>query len=331
MADVSSLIASVDKTFDTEIKKAKKDFKERIDAINGIYDMPDAIISLGGVSRSSLAQGGLGEARKVRRECAANMEKAVDKALKEMDSLKGKPENGSAIIRLTERLEDWIIRFKDLEIPASKHTSAEGYSAGSKYETALKKWQDFCKNDPLMKKAKLYDRKAALEKDVKALREKKLDIEEALPRKQAELDDRKNNGSKYEDEVREQVQSELDDLDTKIRRAKQDVSDKEFEVADLQQQLSKAGLFAMGKKKELRAQIESKAAPVEEAKKVVANLEKDRKNTEDSLLGRLSDLKTKILSLGNEIADDSNELVSVTSQLNGKLAELDKVNEDISK
>ena len=44
-------------TFDTEIKKAQKDFKERIDAINSIYDYSDIIIQAGGVSRKTLAEG----------------------------------------------------------------------------------------------------------------------------------------------------------------------------------------------------------------------------------------------------------------------------------
>ena len=331
MADVNALIASVDKIFDTEIKKAQKDFKERVEAIDSIYDMPDAIISLGGVPRSRLAQGAVDEARKVRRECANNMEKAVDKALKEMDSLKGKPENGSAIIRLTERLEDWIIRFKDLKIPASKHTSADSCSAGSKYETALKKWQDYCRNDPIIKKAKLFEQKDKVEKEIKVLSEEKVNLEEAIPRKKAELEDRKSNETKYEEEVKKQVKAEVDELDTKIRRAKQDVSDKGYEVSDLQQQLYKAGLFAMSKKKELKAQIEAKTGPIEEAKKVVASLERDRKTTEESLSGRISDLKTKVLSLGKEIADDSGKLADVTKKLNSKLSELEKVNDDIAR
>ena len=330
---IDNLINEVDKTFVKEIATAKNDYKVRIDAANKMFDtvkMPDIIIEMGNTSRQKLADGAIGEAMKAQKAAGQNMEKALDKAINTMEDLKGDPANAKSIIRLTEKLEDWIIQFEELSIPASSHTKAVNFNASTKYEDQLKKWQNYCKNDPVMKKAELYERKNELEAEIKSLREKKIELESAIPKKEAELEDRKSNEEKYVEAVKEQQKNELEEIDTKIRRIDQEVHDTEYEINNLKQQLSKLGLFSGGKKKDIKSQIETKTSILDKARKTLDEHKAERQHIEGSLDKQIAELKTKINSLKEEITAAREELETVNNKAISDNEELIKINEQIN-
>ena len=306
--NINELITSVDRTFAQEIKKAQEDYKERIEAIDSIYDMPDIIIQAGGVSRKALAEGGLGEARKACSSSARKMKNALDNVLKEMKTFKGKPDNAADIIKLTEKLEEWVNDFSKLEIPASKHTKAESYSVESKYVNALKEWKDYCENDPIIKNAEKERKKAeciaALENDQRKLASLKMDFEKA----ETEYSEKKASYESDVETVIEDVKKKSVEIDGLIENKETELEEKEDELRQYNSKLSSLGLFGFSEKKRLKLDISNTETAIQGIRQQISDLQKNKEDNMKCKDVRINGLDSVIESLKNKIERLSGEI-----------------------
>ena len=324
--EIQQFARNIDSSITSAIKVTKNDYKERLEAIrNAMEVIPDIVIQMGGVSRCNLAKGAEGEMQRVQREQISAIEKEIKKVDNKLDSLKGDALKSADVVYLTDKLSAWIKRVDEVSIPKGPYSSAHEASASSTMTNILKTWIDFCKNDPTILKASLYEQKAKLEEEINKLTSNISSLEEKIPELKSEYEDRSSNSVKYEHNIQLEVESEVDSIATELRHAQEDASDLEKQEKSIQAQLTSAGLFAFGKKKELKAQLERFSQDILSAKDKVLVIEKKMQSTKDSLPKRISELTEKLSQIKAEIEKSESELENSKNRLTTCKEELAKV------
>ena len=297
--DIEQFANGISGSITDAVAVAKKDYRERLEAIDNIYNMPDMIIQAGGVSRADLAKGAEGEMQRVQREQIRAIEPEIKK--------------------------DWIKKSEKLAIPKGSHSSAYTVSATKVMVDIQKKWEKFCQTDPTIQKASLYEQKAKLDHEIPMIITEIADLENIILCLKEELDDRSANGTKYEQQIKTEVSEEVEAISIELRHAEEDVRDLENQEKSIQTQLSSSGIFAFGKKKELKAQLEKMAADISNAKSKVLEIEKKKKTTADSLTLRIAALDDRLLQLKAEIENSEKKLEKDREKLSDMQMELAEV------
>lgn len=323
--DIEQFANGISGSITDAVAVAKKDYRERLEAIDNIYNMPDMIIQAGGVSRADLAKGAEGEMQRVQREQIRAIETEIKKVDNKLSSLKGIPERAADVVYLTGKLSDWIKKSEKLAIPKGSHSSAYTVSATKVMVDIQKKWEKFCQTDPTIQKASLYEQKAKLDHEIPMIITEIADLENIILCLKEELDDRSANGTKYEQQIKTEVSEEVEAISIELRHAEEDVRDLENQEKSIQTQLSSSGIFAFGKKKELKAQLEKMAADISNAKSKVLEIEKKKKTTADSLTLRIAALDDRLLQLKAEIENSEKKLEKDREKLSDMQMELAEV------
>ncbi len=288
--DIEQFASAIDSAISEAVATAKNDYRERLTAVEEIYGYPDIVIQASGTTRSSLAQGGVNEMLRVQREQVNAIGTQIQKVDEKLASLQGDPAVTADILYLTDRLDGWIKRVAEIEIPKGAHTSSYPASPTGTMMSIQKKWKDFCENDPIVQKALLYEQKAKLEAEIRSLTTTITDLENKLPALKAEYEDRSSNPAKYEQIVQTEVDRQVSDISTELRHAQEDVADLMNLEKSLQTQLTSAGIFAFGKKKDLKAQIEALSGDIETARSKVSDIEKKMQAAKNNLPKKIAEL-----------------------------------------
>ena len=323
--DIEQFANMIDKAITDAVSVAKNDYRERLDAIKNIYGYSDMIIQASGASRSSLAQGGVSEMQRVQREQINAVGDQIQKADDKLSSMRDTPSMAMDIMYLTGKLEEWINRIEEMTIPKGPHTSSYAASPTRAMTDIQKKWKDYCENDPTIQKAVLLERKTRLEEEIKSLTETIAGLENRLPDLKMEYDDRCNNPMKYEQMVQAEVDSEIDDLNRELRHAQEDVSDLLNQEKSMQTQLASSGLFAFGKKKELKAKLEGLSESISDANIKVSDIEKKIQTVKESLPKRIALLNEKLSQIKAEIEAGEKKVSESKASLLKRQSELDGI------
>ena len=328
--DIEQFANGISGSITDAVAVAKKDYRERLEAIDSIYTMPDMIIQAGGSSRADLAKGAEGEMQRVQGKQIRAIEGVIKKVDNKLISIKGNLESAADIVYLTGKISEWNKRSEEIGIPKGPHSSAHPVSATKSMVDIQKKWERFCQTDPTIQKASLYERKAMLDQEISVLTTEITDLEKKIPSLKQELDDRSTNGSKYEQQVRNEVSGEVEAISIELRHAKEDVTDLENQEKSIQTQLSSSGIFAFGKKKDLKAQLEKLSTDISDAKLKVSEIDKKKKTTEDSLPLRINTLNDKVAQLKEEITMSEQKLEKDKIKLSEMKTELTEVETKLS-
>lgn len=328
--DIEQFANGISGSITDAVAVAKKDYRERLEAIDSIYTMPDMIIQAGGSSRADLAKGAEGEMQRVQGEQIRAIEGVIKKVDNKLTSIKGNLESAADIVYLTEKISEWNKRSEEIGIPKGSHSSAHPVSATKSMVDIQKKWEKFCQTDPTIQKASLFERKAKLEQEISVLTTEIADLEKKIPCLKEELEDRNTNGAKHEQQVRAEVSKEVEAISIELRHAEEDVTDLENRGKSIQTQLSSSGIFAFGKKKELKAQLEKLATDISDAKSKASEIEKKKKETEDSLPLRINGLKDKITQLTEEIIRSEQTLERDKKKLSEMQTEMTEIEAKLS-
>lgn len=328
--DIEQFANGISSAITDAVAVAKKDYKERLEAIESINTMSDMIIQAGGVSRANLIKGAEGEMQRVQREQNRAIEIEIKKVDNKLSSLKGNPERTADIVYLTGKLAEWNKRSEEISIPKGPHSSAHTVSATKSMIDIQEKWEKFCRTDPTIQKAALYERKANLDQEISVISTEIAELEKNIPCLKEELDDRNTNGAKYEQQVKDKVSEEVEAISIELRHAEEDVTDLENQEKSIRTQLSSSGFFAFGKKKELKAQLEKLATDISDAKSKASEIEKKKKAKEESLPLRINGLKDKITQLMEEITRSEQTLETDTKKLSEMQTELIEVEAKLS-
>ena len=327
--DIEQFACAIDKAISEAVATAKNDYQERLKAVEEIYGYPDIVIQASGATRSSLAQGGVDEMRRGQREQANAIGAQIQKVDEKLTSLQGDPAVTADILYLTDKLDGWIKRVAEIEIPKGAHTSSYPASPTGTMVSIQKKWKDFCENDPIVQKAHLYERKAKLETEIGSLTTTITNLENKLSDLKTEYEDRSSNPAKYEQIVQAEVDRQVSDISTELRHAQEDVTDLINLEKSLTTQLTTAGIFAFGKKKDLKAQIESLSGDIETARSKVSDIEKKMQAVKDNLpkkIAALADTLSRIrveIETGEKLlADSKASLIEKQNELNNVVAGL---------
>jgi len=328
--DIEQFTNGISGSITDAVAVAKKDYRERLEAIDSIYTMPDMIIQAGGVSRADLAKGAEGEMQRVQGEQIRAIEGVIKKVDNKLTSIKGNPESAADIVYLTEKISEWNKRSEEIGIPKGSHSSAHPVSATKSMVDIQKKWEKFCQTDPTIQKASLFERKAKLDQEISALTTEIADLEKKIPCLKEELEDRNTNGAKYEQQVKAEVSEEVEAISVELRHAEEDVTDLENQEKSIRTQLSSSGLFAFGKKKDLKAQLEKLSTDISDAKLKTSEIEKKKKTTEESLSVRINALNDKVAQLKEEITMSGHKLEEEKIKLSEMKTELMEVETKLS-
>lgn len=79
--DIEQFANGISSAITDAVAIAKNDYKQRLEAIESFYTMPDVIIQAGGVSRANLAKGAEGEMQRVQGE----QNRAIETEIKKVD------------------------------------------------------------------------------------------------------------------------------------------------------------------------------------------------------------------------------------------------------
>ena len=328
--DIEQFANGISSAITDAVAVAKKDYKERLEAIESINTMPDMIIQAGGVSRANLIKGAEGEMQRVQGEQNRVIEAEIKKVDNKLSSLRGIPERTADIVYLTGKLAEWNKRSEEIAIPKGPHSSAHTVSATKPMLDIQDKWEKFCQTDPIIQKATLYERKAKLDQEISVISTEIADLEKKIPCLKEELDDRNTNGAKYEQQVKAEVSEEVEAISIELRHAEEDVTDLENQEKSIRTQLSSSGFFAFGKKKELKAQLEKLATDISDAKSKASEIEKKKKAKEESLPLRINGLKDKTTQLTEEITRSEQTLETDRKKLSEMQTELIEVEAKLS-
>jgi len=328
--DIEQFANGISSAITDAVAIAKNDYKQRLEAIESFYTMPDVIIQAGGVSRANLAKGAEGEMQRVQGEQNRAIEAEIKKVDKKLSSLRGNPERTADIVYLTGKLAEWNKRSEEIAIPKGPHSSAHTVSATKSMIDIQEKWEKFCQTDPTIQKAALYEQKAKLDQEISVISTEIAELEKKIPCLNKELDDRNTNGAKYEQQVKAEVSEEVESISIQLRHAEEDVTDLENQEKSIQTQLTSSGFFAFGKKKELKAQLEKLATDISDAKSKASEIEKKKKATADSLPLRINGLKEKITQLTEEISRSEQLLAADKKKLSEMQTELVEVEAKLS-
>ena len=320
--DIQAFADGIDSAIKNAINVATSDYEKRFEAIEGIVKMPDAVMQLTGSSRDQLIRGAEGEMQRVQKEQCNAIEAQIQNVESKLSSLKGNATSAADIKYLTEKLSGWIKKFDDVSVPNGPHSRAFPVSATTGASKILEKWEKFCDTDPTIKKAALYEEKARLENEINSLSERISGIEKSIPALKAEYDDRTNNSAKFEQQVRNEVENEVERIATELRHAEEDLEDLEKNRKSVVTQLESTGLFAFGKKKELKIQLEKMEIDIASAKSKVQEIERKKQSVEQSLGDRIADLAKKVDQLRNDIESEEANLERSKEQLSQKQKEL---------
>ena len=323
--EVEQFANEIDKALTDALIVAKEDYKKRMEAMSGIYNMSDDILRLGRTTRSQLINGAVNEMQRVQREQNSVMEAQIDKVNDKLSSLAGKPEFAKDIVYLSSKLDGWIKKFEELSIPKGSYSNAYSYSAGTMMKNIQSKWEDFCATDPSIKKAELYEKKTKIEEDIASYKNTITDLEKKLPELCNELEDRCSNTEKYETRVKSEFTSEIEAIETELRHANEDMSDLETQEKSVQSELNSTGIFAFGKKKELRAKLDLLAHKIQDTKSTISSIEERKKAKQDSLPRRIAELSDRIVFLKKEIEDSETILRNSETKLEDSVSELKRV------
>lgn len=315
----------IDKSVNEIVSVAKEDYKTRLAAIKDINGYSYELISMMQTSKSALTQGGVGEMQRVQKEQNRKLESEINKVDSKLSSMKGNSSSAEDMVYLVGKLEGWIKRFDDLSIPSGPYSSAYKNTASSSMQTMLKKWKDFCQNDPIIKKAELYGQKSRLEEEIKKLKNTIDTLEAKLPKEKAELQDRKDNSEKYRLQVEDETKQIISTKKLNLESLSDDLRNQEAKIERLKTMLSSAGLFAFGKKKELKAQIQSTESETFDIKEKIRTAEIELKAVEDSLPRKIKELERKITSLEEQVKLDSEKLEKSKKELADKEQDLNKI------
>ena len=325
MSNIKELIENVEITFNEEIKKAKADYVERINAIDEFYKMPDIVFQLGGGSPSILANGALEEARKVQSQCGRNMEKALDSILKEMESYKGKTEKAGDILLLSDKLKGWILRFEELNIPASKHTASERYLVNKDYRDALSKWEKYCESDPIVRHEVIKQRKQEYTIELDDLKRKQNELNQEYHTAESELHDRQERYESDVEAIINETKQKMAEIDSTLEREEKDLELKEDLLRDLNSKLMRLGLFAVSEKKATKQSIIATEDGIRDIRERLKLLEREKVESQNSKNARIKSIDSSIESLKNRMTNASkrlNDLEEPIKKLETTIADL---------
>lgn len=320
--EIKSYANGIESAIAGAISVAKEDYKKRLEGIEGIINMPDIVMQAGGTTRGALINGAEGEMQRVQKEQCNKVEAQIKDVDDKLSSMKGKNSTAADIKFLTGKISEWNKRVEELSIPGGPHSKAHPISATALMTKIQATWEKFCENDPVIQKAALYEEKDNIEKEISKLSSDIDALQKKIPSLKAECEDRNNNSEKYEGQVNDEVGHELDAISTEIRHAEEDADDLEKNKKSIMMQLDSTGLFAFGKKKELKAQIEKLEQDITLARDKVKELEQKRVNTESSRNEKLSGLTQAIEKLKFDIETSERELNDKKNRLNKKSEEL---------
>ena len=321
--EIKQFADGIDKAITDAVKAGNKDFKDRVEAIKSISELPDIIIQAGGVPRYKLVEGGKSELENAKWKHSRAVEDQIKLVDKKLNELKIKPENAADIVFLTGKLAGWNKQAEKMSIPSSAHTKVYSCSATKQMTDIQTKWEKYCKTDPTILKASLYEKKAKLDCEINDLEKRINDLEAKLPKLKTEYDDRNSNTDKYVNEVRQRVENEVAAISEELEQAQKDVADFEKQGSEIKEKLSSAGLFAFGKKNELKTQLERAEENITGAKRRVSKIEEKKQKAVSSLPGHIRALADRLAQLKNEIERDEKELRSSKEMLSEKLKEME--------
>jgi chromosome segregation ATPase len=260
--------------------------------------------------------------QRVQKEQCNQIEAQIKNVDEKLSSMKGKNSTAADIKFLTGKISEWNKKVEELSIPSGPHSKSHNISATASMTKIQTTWEKFCENDPVIQKAALYEEKDNIEKEISKLSSDIDALQKKIPSLKAEYEDRNNNSEKYEKQVNDEVGRELDTISTEIRHAEEDVEDLEKNKKSIMMQLDSTGLFAFGKKKELKVQVEKLDQDISAARDKVKELEQKKVNAENSKNEKLSGLTQAIEKLKLDIETSERELNNKKEQLDRKSEEL---------